>query len=103
MKINLAGRLREVDGTEVIVDSKPLTLADVFKTSVLTVVKEDEGESADQKLWKWNMANDIHKNKDGEIDITPEDLVKLKERVLKVYPAPIVYGNVCNLTDPKEK
>jgi len=102
MKINLASRLKDIDGTEVLVESKPLTLADVFKTALTTVAKGDEEDSADEKLWKWDLANKIHGNKDKEIEMTPEDLVKLKARVLKIYPAPIVYGNVCDLTDPKK-
>lgn len=99
MQIELNTPIRDEEG--MIVELTPgneLTLKEVLKVSLKSVLKGDEEDTDAQRLWKWDMLEKMQKAEDM-IELKPEDVTKLKARVLKVYPSPIVYGNVDRIMD----
>ena len=55
-----------------------------------------ENQTGEEKMEAWGLAKNIH---DGaELNLTPEQIVKLKERIGKVYGAAVV-GPVYQILD----
>ena len=100
MQIDLNTPIRDEEGTILEIEAgTPMTLKEVLKVALKSVIKGDEEDTDAQRLWKWDMVEKIQKAEDGNIELKPEDVTKLKSRVLKVYLSPIVYGNVDRLLD----
>lgn len=85
-------------------ESKEKTLADIFMT-VCTVSFDEEQKNPDGKkiLELRKIAELCFKNQKGNAELSREEVEMLRERVLKVYPDPIVYGGVCDILSQYDK
>ena len=95
MKLDVRSEIRTIDG-EVIkelpsADSKPATLKFVFVNALLA---NDPQENADgtEKYSRWKMADKINKSfaDTGIVELTTEELSKLKSLIGKNYPAGVL-------------
>ena len=102
MKIDLTILIKGLNGKPIENDDKSsMTFADAFKTALLTYIEEDKDISADDKLKNWELAKLIDKNAKGSVELKTEQVVRIKERIHKVFLSPIVYGNVCDVIEKK--
>ena len=100
MKLKLNTELKNYDG-EPIKDeeNKAFMLAEVLLRALLAPLQEDMKDSDSDRLWKWEMAQTIHKNREGDIELKPSEADKLKDRVRNTMPSPAIYGNVREIID----
>ena len=104
MKIKLTTLIKGLDGKPLENDDKSaLTFADAFKTALISFIPEDKDMSADDKLENWELAKLIKKNEKGSVELTTEQVTRIKERVHKLYLSPIVYGSICDVIEPPKK
>jgi len=98
MKINVDQTLKTLDGkTMMDADSSGNAVEATVKTllvnAVLAPTKDEKGVD---KVRKYELAKMIFKG--GEVDLTPEDVVLIKEQVGNNF-APIVVGQVFEMLD----
>ena len=98
MKINVDQTLKTLDGkTMMDADSSGNAVEATVKTllvnAVLAPTKDEKGVD---KVRKYELAKMVFKG--GEVDLTPEDVVLIKEQVGNNF-APIVVGQVFEMLD----
>ena len=102
MKIDVTQNLAALDGsliTDGTEENKPVLLKTVLVNALMASLEDDKNQTGEDKLKNWTLSKDIH---DGtELDLTPEQLSKLKERVGKVYTTAVV-GPVFNILNGSE-
>lgn len=87
MKVNFGATMKDMDGSDVIENGKPVTLAAIGVVSLLANF-DKENPAVEEKLARYRIA---HKIKDGGIvDLTVEELSVVKAMVGKVYGTMIV-------------
>ena len=69
-----------------------LTLKEVMSLSIKTTLQEDATTPLDKKIELDRIGEAIYK--EGEIDLSVEQCVMIKERISKVFTAPAVAGAV---------
>lgn len=84
MKINIDAPITNLDGTQLKEGDKLLTLKDFITTSLLAESKE---QTADDKIKRFSLAVKVF---NGEKELSPEDVVLIKERIGEMYGALIV-------------
>ena len=99
MKLNVDVILKDLDGNELKDGEKSVTLKSVIVNALTMLGKNDESMTGPDKFVLYTIAQVVHKG--GDIELTAEEIVKIKERVGKFY-TPIVVGNVFNLLENKE-
>lgn len=92
MKVDLAKAVVNVDGKTPIVeeDGKSLTVKEVCINALLTPLKED---SEKEKWSDYEIFKKIRDSKEKEINLTAENVVRLKEKIGKIYP-PLIMGQL---------
>lgn len=84
-------------------DRKPLTLRDAIINGLnYTPAPNQQGApstDAKDKMRRWKLMLKIDAAGDT-IALEAEDVTLIKEGINKAYPAPIVYGQACDLLDP---
>ena len=102
MKVNLDAPLLSLDGTEVKdADGKTTaTLKASIVNALLAVNEASHKQPGTEKLAKFKLAEKI--NKGGEITLSSDEVVKIKESVSSSY-GPLVVGRVFTVIDPDGK
>lgn len=98
MKVDLTTEILDLDGEKIWKDGKkdsPMMVSDVMIVSFKTPLEGDEKDSPEQRIRKFNIMKTLHDQSSQEVDLDAEDVSMIKERVLKVYPSPIIYGRLC--------
>lgn len=100
MKLNVTTVLKNINGDDLIEpnakgEAEPVTVRKVIINALMTPEQKDTGV---QKVEKYSLAMDIQKQ--DEIELTPEQIVLLKEAIGKPY-GPVVVGPVSMLLDGK--
>lgn len=96
MKVDLSKELEGLDGKPLVNESNvSMTVADVLKVVLTMTLEGDEKDSGEQRIRKFNIVDSIYKSKNDSVDIEAKDVELLKERVLKIYPSPIIYKRIC--------
>ena len=97
MKRNLDTPILQLDGTEF---ADKATLGTVCFSAVVAVIPDDQNSEIYQKIALYNLAKILAIG--GEVDLTAEDIVLLKERVGKVISNVVAIGRVFELLEPKD-
>lgn len=98
MKINFNIELKDMDGKPIMeTKDKPLLLDKVCVNAVLSEIP-DEKTTGEQKLQRFQLAKKIYGA--GEIDVTAEEIVLLKDKIGKLY-LPLVVGQVFEILEGK--
>lgn len=100
MKLNVTTVLKNMNGDDLIEpnakgEAEPVIVRTVIINALMTPDQKDTGV---QKVEKYSLAMDIQKQ--DEIELTPEQVVLLKETIGKPY-GPVVVGPVSMLLDGK--
>lgn len=105
MKVDLKTEIKDEKNEVIFLDEtkrEALTLSHVIVVALQTPLKGDEEDSGEQRIKKFNIMKSMHTSKDSKIDIESADVAMIKERVLKIYPTPVVYGRVCEIFGDKK-
>lgn len=97
MKVKVLDQIKDMDGKVVHSDeaqTKVLTVKDVLIVCLGTPLKGDDEETGEVRINKFNIMKSLHTDK-PEIELESKEITLLKDRVLKVYPSPIIYGRMC--------
>ncbi|MDD5353300.1 MAG: hypothetical protein PHS93_09090 [Candidatus Omnitrophica bacterium] len=91
MKVNFNQPLKNLDGSPIKDGDKAITLKDVCANALLAVEEKADGKV---KLENWTLAQLVYKG--GELDLTAEQVVKIKDMVAKSYTT-LVVGQVLEI------
>jgi hypothetical protein len=95
MKIELDVKLKDADGSDIILDDKPAkTLKDVCVSAVLLPIQEDD---SDKKLNKYKIFKKLADAK-TEVELTAEEIVIIKVGIGKFEP-PLILGQCFELLE----
>ena len=98
MKINVAQTIKWYDGKDVEnADKTPMTVRDVLKTTCTGQLESDKDMKRDGKLQLDVLSHRFYSCKD-EVDLTPEEIVMLKERIEKLW-SPRIMGAMFEILD----
>lgn len=104
MKVDLSTQIKDEKGEVIFLDEskrETLTLTEVIVTALQTPLKGDEEDSGEARIKKFNIMKSLYNSKDNKIDLDSADITMIKERILKIYPTPVVYGRVCEIFKDK--
>jgi len=104
MKVDLSTEIKDESGKVIYLDEtkkEALTLTHVIVTSLQTPIKGDEDDTGDVRMKKFNIMKSMHTSKDSKIEIDSADVAMIKDRILKIFPTPVVYGRVCEIFGDK--
>lgn len=98
MKVKLSNEIKDLDGKVVPKNenNEPLTIQDVIVVCLQTPLKGDEEDDGATRIKKFEIMKNLHTSKAKEIDLDAASITLIKDRVLKVYPSPIIYGVICD-------
>lgn len=103
MKIDMSQQLRGLDGKPVLVkdgeESVPMKLSNVCVNALLTATEGDKKQSGEDKFKNYHLAQKLHEK--SEVELEAEEVAKLKERVSKVFPSPLVVGQAWDMLEGK--
>lgn len=99
MKVNVTTVLKAIDGTPLLDENKKEVILKNVLVNALMNVGADEG-SGEDKLKRYLMSQNIF-NATDSVELSAEDISKLKELVGKGY-GPIIVGPVFQLLEGKE-
>lgn len=91
--------LKAYDGSDLEVEGKKSELKNVL-LNCLAYEDKDLKMTAEEKMRAFELSMDLYKN--NEADFKVEDIVFIKQRLLKIT-SPLLYGQVCNILEPKDK
>ena len=91
MTINFDEKLKTLKGEDLKEQETIITLKDVCANALLANEEKMEGRI---KLENWNLAQEIYKG--GEIELSSEDIVKIKNLIGKFYPT-LIAGQVLKI------
>jgi len=74
-----------------------LTLKTVLINGLMFI--DEKNVSGKEKVDRYQLAMKINRA-DGVIDLTPENVTKLRDLIGKAYPSPVVVGQAWELLDP---
>ena len=97
MKVKVKTELKGMDGKVIHKDEakkEVLTIGDVLIVCLQTALKGDDEDSGEQRIKKFNIMKELHSN-NKEIEMDSSEITLMKERILKIYPNPIIYGRMC--------
>lgn len=83
--INLDIELKTLNGEAIKENEKVIMVKDICANALLSTEEKMEGRV---KLENWNLAQKVYKG--GDVDLTPEEIVKIRELVGKNYTTLIV-------------
>lgn len=92
MKVNIAEAIKNMDGSLVHQDGGPLTVGMAFFLASTCTIP-NAPDSAEDKISFYRLAKEFQKPVD-EVEISLEDMVKLKVRCGKAFNIP-TYGWLC--------
>jgi hypothetical protein len=101
MRLNVLTVLRNLDGIALKEPNEKGEVSEVILRKILVnaLMIPAEKDTGTQKVMKYMLAMDIQKN--DEVEVTPEQIVLLKNAVGYPY-GPLVVGPVWNLLDGKD-
>ena len=82
-------------GQPILKDGPPLTLRRVAMNALVAQFQDEQGLPGDEKLIRWELALKI-KNATDPVDLFPEEVVKIKNCIAKLY-GPGVSGQAWQL------
>lgn len=94
MLLNVSQSLTDFDGEVLEDNGKPFLLRTACVNALMTTLEEDKNQPGEDKLTAYVLAKRLHE--EDELDLTPEELTKLKDRVGKCF-GPAVVGPVFQL------
>lgn len=97
MKINFSAQLKN-NGVPLKNEDKDIVLSDICTNACFAVVETDKQLNGSQKYELYRLGNKIAGG--GEIDVTAEEVSKLKERVGQAYTQ-LVVGLTFDLLEDK--
>lgn len=97
MTVNMDAVLKTLNGEPLIDAGKPVTLKDVCVNALLA---QQDGEVVDakEKFARYELALKV--NKGGDVEVTAEEITKIKDLTGKIYPT-LVVGQVFYLLEGK--
>jgi len=104
MKVDLSTEIKDEKNETIFLDEfkkEALTLTNVIITALKTPLKGDEEDSGDARIKKFNIMKSLYNSKDSKIEIDSTDVAMIKDRILKIFPTPVVYGRVCEIFGDK--
>ena len=104
MKIKLEVQIKNMDNKVVYSDEEEknvLTTKDVMIVCLSAPLEGDDKETGEVRINKFNIMKSLHSDK-KEIELDSKEVTLLKERILKVYPSPIIYGRMCEAFGDKK-
>lgn len=99
MKINLDAIVLDVFDNEVIKDGEVQTMKNFVVESIVMPLKSDEGEKAEKKLDRWELAKKCKSG--GIVDFNVDELSIIKNRINDSYQNPIILGRFNDLIEGK--
>lgn len=96
MKIKINQELRNIDGSTLMEGTKPILLKTVLLNSALVTLKDDTTHGTQD----FELSLKIQKAKD-EVELTSEDVVRLKEKMKFSYTT-LIIGQVEYILEGKE-
>lgn len=97
MKVKVDTAIMDMDNNPLFKDEakkEKLTVKDVIIVCIQTPLKGDDEETAEIRINKFNIMKELHSNK-KELELESANVTLIKERILKVYPSPVMYGRMC--------
>lgn len=101
MKINFDSTLKTLSGEDIKTEDKPVAMKTVVVDSLLAFT--EERLTGEEKLARYNLAQKI--NVGGDIDLTVEEIAKIKKTVGETRPTLIVgqmFNHIENSTVKKD-
>lgn len=86
------------DGQDNAIDA---TLQTAIVNAVLSPLQQGQNEKGTEKVKKYDLAMKVYKS-DGEVELSAEDIVLIKERIADVF-SPLVVGQCFNLLENQGK
>ncbi len=97
MKIQLNQKLKTLDGEVIkIMSGKKeidFTLADAVMTALTSNFEDEKNLTGEEKVIRFTLAQSIQRKKNGEIDLSADDIVLIKKLIGKAYGT-LVSGQV---------
>ena len=93
MKINFSQSVHSIDGKPFMENEKPLTLGTFCWTALLANYQDEQNLAGEEKFKRFNLASKLYGM--DEVDLTAEDIAKIKACVGKFH-GPAVVGPVYN-------
>lgn len=100
MKVNLDQQLKDFDGDPIEVENvkegkeKYWTLKKAVVSALAQSLEADKNMAPDKAVARWKLAMRLHGG--GEQELTPEELVEIRERLPKCYTV-LISGQACEL------
>lgn len=85
MKIDFDSTINDLNGKPVMQGEKPLDLRDLAVNSLMAVLDDERHLNGDEKMARFTLAMKVKDG--GEVDLTPEEVSKLKALIGKCYSA----------------
>lgn len=93
MKVTMNDPILNVDGNEIKEGDKAIIFVDIIVSALVTAISSDQGESGEEMLKKWDLAQRAHKARGGTLDLTIDEGAFIKERIRKVFSSTVMYAN----------
>jgi len=94
MKINLAQTFKDLDDNLMKDGDKPVTARHVIRVATTAELPEDSQgssqEALERKMKNYDLYQKVSTCVDSEIELTPEEVVHIKQRISKIFGVLIV-------------
>lgn len=100
MKVDFSTAILDLTGKPLVENENPITLGSISCTALTALAPDESQLAAATKVSRFRLA--LIASTGGEQDITPEQLVELKDLVGKLF-APLVVGRVYEILEIASK
>lgn len=90
MRFDLSGEIKDINGNSL---KEPKTIKEIIVDAVLSTEENEKGAT---KYEKYKLATRINESETGEVDLSAEDVVLIKDMIGKNY-VPLVVGQIYNI------
>jgi hypothetical protein len=97
VRIDFQQRLKAIDGSELVENGKPVTLAAVAVNALLDVIPKQEEVTSEAKVQRWRIAQRIFAAEEP-VDVTVEEVVIVK-KLIGIGYAPLIVGQAFDLIE----
>ena len=99
MKIDVTQKLKTINGNVMQdVNEEGVAIEATLRTALINAtLAPDQGDDGVKKLAKYRLAMKIQDS--DEVEFTAEEIVSLKEAVGKVFPSPLIVGQVTDILE----
>lgn len=103
MKVDFSQTMKDLDGKIItqgpgLAESQPVTLRLLAVNALLAVFEEEKLLSGEEKVNRYNLAFLIHNATDEPVEITVENVAKIKQLISKMY-APLLVGQAWKMLE----